>query len=340
MSQPEIPTLRLEGADWTEPPTELAAQFDAACREVGFLLIEDHGVDAEAIETMIAATHAFFGLPIEVKQKYKSPTGSVFFGYSNVGQYEAADAGRAGEGALVPIVESYRASVIDDDTDAHAELARTRGHEPNYWPDEIEHFRSAWMRYMAEMQLLAGRLGELAAHALGLDPGWFEPYFSQQTSSLLTNHYLPQDTRSRAGSPRFEPHTDFGGFTILYQDTDVGGLEIFTRDERWVRVPASPGTYVVNLGDMLAKWTNDRWLATLHRVRRPEPDETDTERLSAAFFHRPNFDASISTIPTCVTGERQALPEPVTWYEWVNRRARERDAELAARRDILDSTRR
>jgi isopenicillin N synthase-like dioxygenase len=114
---------------------------------------------------------------------------------------------------------------------------------------------------------------------------------------MRLNYYPAQASLPRPGQLRASAHTDYGGFTILSGEDVPGGLQVRTRSERWIDVPTSPTTFVVNIGDLLMRWTNDRWLSNLHRVVNP-PAAGHGPRLSIAFFNHPNYDALIECLPS------------------------------------------
>ena len=101
------------------------------------------------------------------------------------------------------------------------------------------------------------------------------------------------------GQLRCGAHADYGSLTIVSSDTDVGGLQVLGKDGTWSDVPCIPGTFVINLGDLMAEWTNDRWRSTLHRVVNPPRVEAESSRLSLLFFQQPNYDAVIECLPSC-----------------------------------------
>jgi len=134
--------------------------------------------------------------------------------------------------------------------------------------------------------------------------------------AMAANCYLEQPVAPPAGQFRIYPHVDFSTLTILYQDDSPGGLQVHKRGAGWVDVPAIPGTYVVNLGDLMGRWTNDKWVATPHRVVNPPRDQAMTRRISLPFFHNPNHDALIESISSCVTADRPAKYLPIEAGEW------------------------
>jgi isopenicillin N synthase-like dioxygenase len=126
-------------------------------------------------------------------------------------------------------------------------------------------------------------------------------------------NYPQQTAAPRAGQLRAGAHTDYGSLTILLSEPGSGGLEIYTPEGEWLAVPCVPGAFIINIGDLLARWTNDRWVSTLHRVVCPPPGERGSNRRqSIAFFHQPNWDAEISCLPSCLAPGAKAKYATVT----------------------------
>ncbi len=275
----------------------IAEQVDAACRQVGFFTIIGHGVDDDVVKRAWAAGQSFFGGASADKMIVAMPEPGYPYGYSPV-------AGEAlsyslGEGGLPDLKESYVIGPIDaparplaemDDPDERAVFA------PNLWPD-ADGFQMAWEAYYRAMSALAATLMDVFAEALGLGDGFFGPFIDRHGSAMRMLHYPHQAAPPPSGQLRAGAHTDYGTLTILAQDAAPGGLQV--RDARgdWVSVPHETGAFVVNLGDLMARWTNDRWRSTLHRVINPPPVNGSNERFSIAFFHNANWDALV----TCVT---------------------------------------
>jgi isopenicillin N synthase-like dioxygenase len=125
-------------------------------------------------------------------------------------------------------------------------------------------------------------------------------------------HYPHQDAPPPPGALRAGAHTDYGTLTILRQDDAPGGLEVQDAAGRWVPVPFQPGSFVVNIGDLMARWTNDRWRSTLHRVVNPPPEPgRSNRRTSLPFFHNANWDARIECLPTCLAAGEAPRHAPV-----------------------------
>jgi isopenicillin N synthase-like dioxygenase len=156
-----------------------------------------------------------------------------------------------------------------------------------------------WLDYYAAMESLATDLMRLFALGLGLDEHHFDAAIDEHITNLTANHYPAVVGAALPGQYRKGPHSDWGSLTILYQD-GTGGLEVLDRRSGgWVDVPALPGTYVVNIGDLMATWTNDMWRSTKHRVRVPPESRRGQRRISIPFFHHPNWSTVIECLPGC-----------------------------------------
>ena len=171
----------------------------------------------------------------------------------------------------------------------------------NLWPAEPPGFRDAMLDYYRALSELAGRLMRLFALGLTLPESFFDSRIDRAISALRLLNYPDQPVPPEPGQLRAGAHTDYGSLTILLPQDAPGGLEVQGPDGAWHAVPAVPGGFVINLGDLMARWTNDRWRSTLHRVVNPPPDATgSTRRQSIAFFHQPNWDAEIACLPSCL----------------------------------------
>lgn len=311
-----IPVIDVRAAD-VQPSQSVVDQFGFACSDLGFLVISGHGIGDDVITPMLEATKKFFALPADAKEAYRSPFGNQFRGFTAQSRYQDGppDLKEGFQVSLFDTADDMRAAGYADDIAAEF--------EPNIWPAQPEDFQIAWRTYLDRVGELGDYLMRIAACALELPENWFEDKFSRQSSYLLGNYYPAQVDAPLDGQQRLHAHTDFGAFTILYQDSDLGGLEVLARDGSWLRVPAIPGTFIVNLGDMLANWTNDRWVATMHRVRNTEGAEAGSDRISIPFFQHPNLDAMIETIPTCLEPGEAPKHEPIMWRDWGKHRMSE-----------------
>lgn len=276
-----------------------AAAIDRACRETGFLIVTGHGVPDALIDRTWHVTRALFDLPEAVKLAHRAPPR----GYSPIGT--TALAYTNGEIDSAPDFREVFSVGRHDIDDARRALRSASGRPvfpPNIYPD-LPGLRETLEDYYAAMAGLSTRLMRLFALALGLDERWFDDKIDDHMSNLSLSNYPeqpapPGKTQLRAGA-----HTDWGSLTVLKTEDAPGGLEVRTRDGDWSRVPVLPGTFIINIGDLMAQWTNDRWVSTMHRVVNPPRDHAMTSRRqSLIFFHQPNHDARIECIPSCVHG--------------------------------------
>jgi isopenicillin N synthase-like dioxygenase len=180
------------------------------------------------------------------------------------------------------------------------------------WPDAPGGFAEAWKTYYRAMEELAARIMRVFAVALQLDEDFFETYIDAPISALRALNYPEQTVAPQAGQLRAGAHTDYGSLTILLPQPGSRGLEIIAPDGGWMAVPPVPGAFVINIGDLMALWTNDRWVSTMHRVVNPPPEEGGLQRRqSLAFFHQPNWFAEIACLPSCLPAGEAPKYSPV-----------------------------
>jgi isopenicillin N synthase-like dioxygenase len=157
------------------------------------------------------------------------------------------------------------------------------------------------------MEALAATLMRGFALGLGMPEGFFDDKVDRHITNFSVLHYPAQAEPPLPGQLRAGAHTDYGSLTILKTDAAAGGLQVQAPEGGWIDVPHLPDAFVVNLGDLMAEWTNDRWVSTLHRVVNPPRSAgSAARRLSMAFFHQPNYDAVIECLPTCIAADRPA----------------------------------
>ena len=291
-----VPVIDIGGFRTGAAKAEVAAQVAEACRGIGFLVISGHGVSEELVDRIDRIARAFFDLPLDEKMAVVRPSRDVTRGYVPLeDEAVAASRGVATEGDLN---ESFMIGPVDANTDdpyCRCAAAGTHFH-PNLWPARPPGLREAFIDYYREMSALAARLMRIFALALNVPETWFDSRIDRHVSRLRVRNYPP--CSPRPGQLRAGPHSDYGSLTILKTEAVPGGLQVMSEAGEWTDVPALPGTFVVNLGDMMARWTNDRWVSTLHRVANPPSGETN-RRQSIVFFHNPNYDAVIDCVPSC-----------------------------------------
>jgi isopenicillin N synthase-like dioxygenase len=302
-----IPVIDLEGlSGGPNARRGVGKRMGAACERSGFLIIVNHGIPADIINRMYSLTKEFFRLPLEEKLKVRT---------------EFADQA-GGSGGYRPPGLTALARTLD--ADSPPDLVETFGMRPvtgcdrNKWPERPVGFEIIWKEYYGLLDRLAMRLMRAFALALDLPEDWFDDKFDRATkyTSMLANYYPPQTTAPLPGQLRRGAHTDYGSLTILLQDDTSGGLEVRDGNGDWRDAPRVPGSFLVNIGDLMAHWTNDQWVSTLHRVVNPAPEHADRDRLTIPFFHQPDAEAVITCIPSCRSAARPAKHPPVTSGEW------------------------
>jgi isopenicillin N synthase-like dioxygenase len=279
-----LPRVTVPMIDLSGGPSGVSDAVRRACEEVGFLTIVGHGVDAALIEEVAARSRAFFDLPDAEKERFRAP---------------AATPGR-------PVYRPLGAEKLGANADRKASLDWGPSLEGVGWPGPD--LRDAYERYYAQMLRVAASLVHSFALALGLDEHELDRFFDDRSSSLRVIDYP-----AGAGGPRAGAHRDYGCLTIIH--SDATGLEVQTRSGEWLPVQAPSTGFVVNIGDLMQRWTGDRWVSTLHRVVGRE--DASPRRQSLVFFHTPRSDAVIETLGD---GRRY---DPVAAGEYVLSRAAE-----------------
>ena len=287
-----------------------ARETDAICRDIGFLAVTGHEVPETAYNNIYDCSKAFFHLPVEAKSAVRQPTTDVIRGYIGMGL--AALGTTQGEETPPDFKESFSIGPVDiDPSQLDGAGPEIRHHfAENLWPADMEEFRDAWISYYHEMTRLCGDMLKLFACALELDEHYFASFSDRHISILGAMFYPDQNPPPKPGQLRAGAHTDFGTLTILKPDQAPGGLEVLSKSGSWIPAKAPSDGFMVNIGDLMARWTNDRWVSTLHRVVNPPPDKRlGSERLSIGFFHLPNVDATVECLPSCHgAGARQKYP--------------------------------
>jgi len=296
----DVPVVDLSGARGGEASERrrVATAIDEACREIGFFAIVGHGVPGPLVDEVHRLGHRFFELSPADKLAARHPVEGMNRGYHAAGRETLSAAND--EAAPPDLKEYFHVGPVDVGDDAYYTSTLGRRHfEPNVWPAAPAGFEAAIITYYRTMSGLVTSLMRLAALALDVDEHFFDDKVDRSIGTMRLNYYPAQPVAPRPGQLRSSAHTDYGGFTILSGEDVPGGLQVRTRAGRWIDVHTSPATPVVNIGDLLMRWTNDRWLSNLHRVVNPPAgDGARRARLSVAFFNHPNYDVLIDCLPS------------------------------------------
>jgi isopenicillin N synthase-like dioxygenase len=281
-----LPVIDLTAGD----AASQAAHIDAALCGDGFFALTGHGVPQALVDAAFDANRRFFALPDAQKARWHIAHSAHRRGFDPIG-WQSLDPANPPD-----LKESFYLGVET--------LA------PNQWPDAavLPDFRPACEAYMGQTMALSRRLLGLFAIALDLPATHFDAFMQHPVCTTRLLHYPPQPAAAAPGQIGCGAHTDWGALTLLAQD-DAGGLQVQRRDGSWLDIPPPPGAFIVNVGDMMQRWTNDRWLSTPHRVINRLAGR---HRHSIAYFCDLDNEASIAPLPSCVSAERPAKYGPIT----------------------------
>ncbi|MFE1881575.1 isopenicillin N synthase family dioxygenase [Streptomyces diastatochromogenes] len=299
MSEPRfsIPTIDLRS--WLDGDPEaraaLARTVDRALRTAGFLLVTGHGVEPELRARIRAAARDFFLLPDEVKRRYEAKVGGR--GWLGPG----AEANGYAEGTETPpdLKESLTFATHEPFEDP---VVNGEWYAPNVWPAEVPGLRSLCEEYLAEMAALEKELLSLLGYALGLEPDFFSRHMDHPTYGFNINWYPGTEVvgEPEPGQFRIGPHTDFGTVTILDRQAGKGGLQVYTDEGGWEDAPYDPAAFTINIGDLMARWTGDRWRSGRHRVLPPPSDAPAEELMSLVYFGECTPGTLVESVPAPV----------------------------------------
>ena len=290
----------------------IASAVGDAARTVGFLQVTGHGIPASVVDGLTGAIDAFFALPLEAKMGFRPADVAANRGYSgplmerlsySLGVTSAADLFEAFN-VGTPASRFPHLPHLATASDQYAE---------NIWPDDD--FRARVDAWFDHAGALARRLTRIFAVALDLPEDHFVACQDHSIDVLRLNNYRMPDAPVRLEQDQLGmgAHTDYGIVTVLWADPVVPGLQILDAAGGWHDVVPAPGALLVNLGDLMARWTNDQWISTMHRVLPPiDRDGRVVRRRSAAFFHDGNADAVVACLPGCAGTGADVLYPPIT----------------------------
>ncbi|HEY6431219.1 MAG TPA: 2-oxoglutarate and iron-dependent oxygenase domain-containing protein [Acetobacteraceae bacterium] len=269
----------------------LAAQVKRACEEVGFFYALNHGVSDAIVARAFAASRRFHALPLEQKLKLRLNANNIGYLPMNASVQGASTVHKA---TRPNQNESF--FISHDRQPEHPDvLAGKALRGRNQWPEDMPDLRTDMMAYFHALNAMCDRMLPGFAVALGMPADYFAPFFANEGhANLRFLHYPPQDPDEDNLFGQ-APHTDNSFMTALAR-TDVPGLAVRLPSGEWFPPPIIPGTFLINLGNMMRRWSNDRFLSTPHGVL----NESGTDRYSIAYFHSPNPDAVIEPLPSCI----------------------------------------
>jgi len=274
-------------------------QIGAAARDIGFFYIINHGVPEALIADVYARAQEFFALPAARKAEIAIEQSACHRGYFVVGG-ENLDPEKQKAGDLKEGIKIGRDLPL-----THPRVvAGVPLHGPNLWPAGLPGWRETMQTYYDAMEALGRRMMQAFALALDLEPDFFDQYLGEPMTTLGPLHYPPQTGRITEAQIGAGAHTDYGCVTLLAQD-ETGGLQVRAKDGSWIEAPPVAGSFVVNIGDMMERWTNGVFTSTLHRV----VNVSGRERFSLPFFFDPDYEAELVCLETCLApGESPKFP--------------------------------
>jgi isopenicillin N synthase-like dioxygenase len=284
----------------------LAGAIARTCEDTGFLVVQGHGVPQALPDRMFAVAAQFFARPELAKLALK--IGDLNIGYLPFGGQTVRHS-PVNRNTRPNFSESFY--ITRDRAPDHPDIVeKKRLIGLNRWPEDMPELRAAATAYYAAMEAMTTRLVPVFAMALGLPADYFAAAFAEPNCTIRLIHYPPQPDPGD-NEFGFAPHTDNNFITFLAQSA-LPGLEVRTAEGEWIRPPAIPGTFVVNTGAMLARYSNDRFRATPHRVI----NRNDRSRYAIPFFLGPNHDSLVSCVPTCLGPDNPAKYEPTTYGDF------------------------
>ena len=282
----------------TDGALRVGAELLAAAETVGFFYVRNHGLPETLIERTDAVARRFFALPLEEKQKVR--VAPWHRGYIRIGEAKMYDK------AKVDLKESF---IWGDEVTAEETAGSAAMRGPNQWLDSMPAMRATLNEYFVAANECGRVLFRGFAAALGLELDHFTRQFDRPISRGSLIFYPPQPPDLGEEQFGVAPHTDYGCLTLLYQDP-IGGLQVQGRDGEWVVAHPIEGTLVVNIGDCMARWTNDLFKSTPHRVI----NRSGRTRLSIGIFADPNYETMV--VPICRNGEAPRY-EPVSCGDYI-----------------------
>ena len=277
-----------------------------ACKNVGFFYIKNHQIPKDHLNALIPLVQEFFNLPLEEKMKIHISKSDIFRGYTPLGKeltdekydwHECVDFGLDLETSHPEVIEGKQLV------------------GPNQWPENQHNFRKVLEKHWDLMIILGRIITEGLAISLGLSKKYFSPFMSKSHSYMRISNYPPYKKNQEENiGDGIGAHIDYGFLTILLQN-NIGGLEIKNFNNEWIKAPIIPGTFLINIGHMIQRWTNDYYKATIHRVIPPK----NKTRCSLPFFFEPNFDTVVAPLDKFCSADNLPRYKPIHFGDYLER---------------------
>ncbi len=307
-----IPIIDLTDTMAGKPGAEAATarRIRDALTDIGFFVIVGHGIPAARIAGIFQQARRLHDLPMEKKAALKLNEHNN--GYMAMGRY-AVWTSDVNDNDKPDLNEAFFVK-RERDPSHPMRAAGRRFAGANMWPaeDDLPGFRAAVLEYADTMEDFTNRLLPAVALSLDLDREFFLPHFVDSQANLRLSHYPP--VAAETNQFGIAPHTDANFMTFLPQ-SEVAGLQVRTPSLEWVDVPPIPGSFAVNSGDTLRRWSNARFRSTPHRALPP----VGRHRYAVPYFLAPHLDSLIACLPSCTTADNPARWEPITYEAWITK---------------------
>jgi isopenicillin N synthase-like dioxygenase len=304
---PIIDIGELQSGPGERATRRIAAQIGDACRGIGFFYIVNHAVPDDLLAEAFEANRRVHRLPVAEKERIR--LNRWHRGYETFASSQLTSSARFAPARHPNQLESFFVRHEVPASDPRFERVALCG--PNQWPPD-PWFRDVVTRYGAAVRELASRLLAPFSVAVGEQPDFFARFFASPSTALKLIHYPPTPEARPEDLFGIPPHTDYGFLTILAQD-NVGGLQLQRVDGTWIPAPCVPGSFILNIGDILARWTNDEFSATPHRVINRS---ASMDRYSIALFFDPSLDATVECLARFSSPARPARYEPIRYGDY------------------------
>lgn len=278
-----------------------------ACTEVGFFYVKNHRFDKNIINSTFDAAENFFNAPIEEKLETNIENSETLRGYTALLAAEHDDSGK-------DFHEGFDLALDLDHSDEDVKSG-VFGYGPNQWPSGKDSFKSALLTYHSSMLDFGKKIFESFALALELPTNYFEAAITKPMAHMRVLHYPPQDPKSEKAQMGIGAHSDYECFTVLCT-SNVPALQVLNTDGIWIQAPPIEGAFIVNVGDLMARWTNDYFQSTVHRAI----NLSGKRRYSIPFFYGPNSKEIIEVLPSCQSETARAKYEPIEAGEYIKSR--------------------
>jgi len=280
---------------------------------IGFFYVKNHGISQDCLDEVLKVNKEYYSLSADEKMKFHHNTVSNFNGYSSPMEANIQPGNRG------DLHESFRIS-----WEERSPRMPSASHDgvmagANVWPDQPVNFRTACLDYYHASFAVGKKLFALFALALDLPETYFDDKTMYPAAAMRSLHYPPQPDALDDKVFGIGAHTDFMCFTVLWQQEGIQSLQVLNSHQQWINVPPLPGTLVINLGDQLARWTNDVFKSTVHRAS----NRNVVDRYSIAMFFGTDYEVNIEPIYTCVPSENPAKYPAITAGEYVKQRLRD-----------------